>query len=82
MASTLSEAILLAIPGALAGAGLAWLFFNGLAASPLGLRFHLAVTPYLAALGIGWAPGIGVISGLLPAVRAARAPVTVALRAK
>jgi putative ABC transport system permease protein len=82
MAATLSEAILLAIPGALIGAGLAWLFFNGLAASPLGFSFHLAVTPHLATLGIGWALGIGVISGLLPAVRAARVPVSVALSAK
>ncbi|HEY6455487.1 MAG TPA: ABC transporter permease [Steroidobacteraceae bacterium] len=82
MAATLMEAIVLAIPGALIGAGLAWLFFDGLTASPLGFSFHLAVTPYLAALGIGWALGIGVISGLLPAVRAARVPVTVALRAK
>jgi putative ABC transport system permease protein len=32
-------------------------------------------------LGMGWALGMGVISGLLPAVRAARVPVTVALRA-
>jgi putative ABC transport system permease protein len=82
VASTLSEAIVLAIPGALIGASLAWLFFNGLAASPLGFSFHLAVTPDLAVLGIGWALGIGVISGILPAIRAARVPVTVALRAK
>jgi putative ABC transport system permease protein len=82
IAATLSEAIILAIPGALIGAGLAWLFFNGLTASPLGFSFHLAVTPYLAAVGIGWALGIGVTSGLLPAVRAARVPVTAALRAK
>jgi len=82
VASTLSEAILLAIPGALIGAGLAWLFFNDLSANLLEFSFHLAVTPYLVALGIGWALGVGVISGLLPAVRAARVPVTVALRAK
>jgi putative ABC transport system permease protein len=65
----------------LIGAALAWLFFDGLAASPFGFSFHLAVTPHLAALGIGWALGMGVISGLLPAVRAARVPVSVALRA-
>ncbi len=82
VASTLSEAILLAIPGALIGAGLAWLFFNGLSYNFRDSSFHLAVTPYLVALSIGWALGIGVISGLLPAVRAARVPVTVALRAK
>jgi putative ABC transport system permease protein len=82
IASTLSEAILLAIPGALIGAGLAWLFFNGLSSTLLDFSFHLAVTAYLVALGIGWALGIGVISGLLPALRAVRVPVTVALRAK
>ncbi len=81
MASTLSEAILLAIPGALIGTGLAWLFFSGLAASPFGFGLHLVVTPRLAALGIGWALCMGVIGGLLPAVRASRVPVTVALRA-
>lgn len=82
IASTLSEAIVLAIPGALIGAGLAWFFFNGLSSSLLEFSFHLAVTPYLAALGIGWALVMGVISGLLPAVRAARVPVTIALRTK
>src|SRR5271170_7249508 len=81
MASTLSEAILLAILGALTGAGLAWLFFNGLTARPFGFQFHLAVTPSLALLGIGWALCMGLIGGLMPAVRAARVPVTVALRA-
>lgn len=81
VASTLSEAILLAIPGALIGVGLAWLLFDGLTASPFGFSFQLAVTPYLVALGIGWALGMGVISGLLPAVQAARVPVTIALRA-
>jgi putative ABC transport system permease protein len=79
--STLSEAILLAVPGALIGAGLAWLFFDGLAASPFGFQFHLAVTPSLALLGIGWALCMGLIGGVMPAVRAARVPVTVALRA-
>jgi putative ABC transport system permease protein len=81
MASMLSEAILLAIPGALIGTGLAWLFFSGLAASPFGFGLHLVVTPRIAALGTGWALCMGVIGGLLPAVRAARVPVTVALRA-
>jgi putative ABC transport system permease protein len=81
VASMLSEAILLAIPGAFIGAGLAWLFLDGLIASSFGFIFHLAITPYLVALGIAWALGMGVISGLLPAVRAARVPITVALRA-
>jgi len=81
IASVVSEAILLALPGALIGVLVAWLLFNGLLASPLGASFHMAVTPSLALLGLGWALGIGLIGGLLPAVRAARVPVTVALRA-
>ena len=81
MVSTLSEAILLAIPGALIGAGLAWLLFNGRAASPFGFQFHLTVTPSLVLLGIVWALCMGLIGGLMPAVRSARVPVSEALRA-
>jgi putative ABC transport system permease protein len=81
VASIVLESIFLAIPGALIGALVAWLLFNGLLASPMGASFHMAVTPGLALLGLGWALVIGAIAGLLPAVRAARVPVTVALRA-
>jgi putative ABC transport system permease protein len=81
IASIVVESILLAIPGALIGALVAWLLFNGLLASPLGASFHMAVTPSLALLGLGWALVIGAVAALLPAVRAARVPVTVALRA-
>lgn len=79
--SVVLESILLALPGALIGAIVAWLLFNGLLASPLGASFHMAVTPSLAVLGLLWALGIGAIGGLLPALRAARVPVTAALRA-
>ena len=81
IASIVAESILLALPGALIGALVAWLLFNGLLASPFGASFHMAVTPSLALLGLGWALAIGAIAALLPAVRAARVPVTVALRA-
>jgi putative ABC transport system permease protein len=57
------------------------MFFNGLSASPFGYTFQLAVTPSLAVLGIVWALGMGLVGGLLPALRAARIPVTTALRA-
>lgn len=79
--SVLAESILLALPGALLGAVLAWLLFNGLSASPFGYSFQLTVTPSLAALGIVWALAMGLVGGLLPALRAARVPVTTALRA-
>jgi putative ABC transport system permease protein len=81
IASVVSESILLALPGALIGALVAWLLFNGLLASPFGASFHMAVTPSLALLGLGWALGIGALGGLLPALRAAHVPVTAALRA-
>ena len=81
VASIVLESVFLALPGALIGALVARLLFNGLLASPFGASFHMAVTPSLALLGIGWALGIGTIAALLPAVRAARVPVTAALRA-
>jgi putative ABC transport system permease protein len=80
VASVLTESILLALPGALLGAGLAWVLFNGLTASPFGFTFHLAVTAPIAIVGIIWALAMGLIGGFLPAIRAARVPVTVALR--
>jgi putative ABC transport system permease protein len=73
--------MILTITGALIGAGLARLVFNGLTARPLGFQFQLAVTPSLALLGIGWALCMGLIGGLIPAVRASRVSATVALRA-
>jgi len=80
-ASVLTESILLALPGALLGAALAWVLFNGFTASPFGFTFHLAVTGPIVAIGVSWALAMGLLGGVLPAVRAARIPVTVALRA-
>lgn len=80
VASTLCESMLLALPGALLGAALARVFFNDLAASPFGYSFRLEVTPALVILGVVWALAMGFIGGILPAVRAARVPVTTALR--
>lgn len=84
--SIMLEALLLSLIGALIGAALAWLFFNGNAVSTLGANFtqvvfKLTVTPELILLGIIWACVIGVIGGLFPAIRAARLPVATALRA-
>jgi putative ABC transport system permease protein len=79
--SILAESILLALPGALIGVGLAWLLFNGFTASPFGFSFQLAVTAPIAGLGIAWALCMGLAGGLLPALRAASLPVATALRA-
>lgn len=81
VASILCESLLFALPGALLGGALAWLFFNGLSASPFGYSFHLVVTPSLELIGLGWALAMGLVGGLLPALRAARLPVATALRA-
>jgi putative ABC transport system permease protein len=80
-ASILCESLLFALPGALLGGALAWALFNGLSASPFGISFQLAVTPSLGLIGILWALGIGLVGGLLPALRAARLPVAAAIRA-
>jgi putative ABC transport system permease protein len=84
--SVLAEALLLSVLGALLGAGVAWLLFNGNPLSTGGgefdsqVMFKLLVGPSLVGAGIGWACAIGLLGGLLPAIRAARLPVAVALR--
>jgi putative ABC transport system permease protein len=81
VAAILVESVLWALPGAIMGCLLAWILFNKMAASPFGFSFQLAVTPSLALLGVLWALAMGLLGGLLPALRAARVPVTTALRA-
>jgi len=80
------ETMLLALIGGLIGGGLAWLIFNGFTASTLAagttgqLAFTFKVTPGLLWEGLKWALAIGFVGGLFPALRAARLPVTTALR--
>jgi putative ABC transport system permease protein len=81
VASILFESILLALPGALLGVLLAWALFHRMSVSPFGFSFQLDVSLGLAAGGIAWALAMGLIGGILPALRAARVPVTTALRA-
>lgn len=78
--SVLLEGLLLAFGAALLGALIAWLFFNGNVVSTVGLTFPLDVSPRLVAVAIVWALAIGLLGGLLPAVRAACLPVAAALR--
>lgn len=86
--SVLAEALVLALIGSLIGSALAWLFFNGntVSTSATGgvgthLVFELAVNRDLVMTGAFWACAIGLVGGLFPAVRAARMPVSDALRA-
>ena len=83
--SVLLESLLLALLGALLGAGVAWALFSGNTISMgngnSSLVFEVRVTPALLGVGILWACTVGLIGGLFPAVRAARLPVATALRA-
>lgn len=80
------ETMLLALLGGLLGSLLAWLIFNGYTASTIAggvgqLTFEFNVAPPVLWTGIKWALAIGFVGGLFPALRAARLPVTEALRA-
>lgn len=79
--SVMVESLLIAVPGALLGALVAWLLFNGNAAHISALTFPVVVTPGLMVLGLIWALIIGLVGGLAPSIRAARLPVATALRA-
>ena len=83
--SVMLETMLLALMGGLLGAFIAWLLFNNYSVSTLGSNFsqvvfQFSVSPTLLWTGVKWALAIGFVGGLLPAVRAARLPVTTALR--
>ncbi|MEX1993397.1 MAG: ABC transporter permease [Steroidobacteraceae bacterium] len=84
--SVMIESLLLALAGGMVGALLAWFLFNNIAVSTLGANFtqvvfRFTVTPELVRQGLVIALLIGMFGGLLPALRAARLPVTTALRA-
>ena len=80
------ETMLLAALGGIIGGAIAYLLFNGHAASTMAagsvgkLSFELRVSGQLLWEGLKWALAIGFIGGLFPAVRAASVPVTTALR--
>ncbi|AGA89475.1 ABC-type transport system, involved in lipoprotein release, permease component [Thioflavicoccus mobilis 8321] len=83
--SILLETMTLALAGGVLGGGIAWALFNGFTVSTLGSNFsqvvfQFQVTAQLLGRGLQWALGIGLLGGLLPALRAATQPVTVALR--
>ena len=84
--SVMIESLVLALAGGVIGALLAYLLFNNMAVSTLGANFsqvvfQFKVTPALVRSGLLIAIAIGMFGGLLPALRAARLPVTTALRA-
>ncbi len=85
VASVMTEALLLALAGGVLGALIAYALFNNFSVSTLGQNFtqvvfNFKVTPELVARGLVIAVVIGMIGGFMPALRAARLPVTTSLR--
>ncbi len=84
--SVIIEALCLGVLGGLLGSAVAYFGFNGFTVSTLNqgsfsqIAFDFAVTPQLLTSGLAWAVTLGLIGGLFPAVRAARLPITTALR--
>jgi putative ABC transport system permease protein len=83
--SVMLEALLLAVAGGILGALIAYLLFNNLSVSTLGenftqVVFNFKVTPGLVVRGLIIAVVIGMVGGFLPALRAARLPITTSLR--
>jgi len=79
------ETMLLALIGGALGCLVAWVIFNGYSVSTIGSNFsqvvfQFKVSPVLLWSGLKWALGIGLVGGLFPALRAARLPITSALR--
>lgn len=85
LVSVMIEAVVLAAAGGLIGAIIAYVLFNNVSLSTLGANFTqvvfaFKVTPQLVLTGLIISVVIGFFGGLPPAARAARIPITTALR--
>jgi putative ABC transport system permease protein len=84
--SVLAEAVALSFTGGVIGGLIAWAAFDGYQTSTMNFQsfsqvaFAFAVTPSLLGLALLYAVLMGLLGGLLPALRAARLPVVTALR--
>jgi putative ABC transport system permease protein len=84
--SVLVESVLLALAGGIVGGTIAYLAFNGYETATMNFQsfsqiaFKFAVTMPLLAKAQFYAILMGLVGGLLPAIRAARLPVVTALR--
>ena len=84
--SVLSESLGLALAGGALGGLAAYVAFNGYQTSTINFQtfsqvaFAFAVTPSLLIQGLTYAVTMGFVGGLLPAVKAARLPISSALR--
>ncbi len=81
------ESLGLSLAGSGLGIILAWMLFSRRMASTLGadfsqIVFHLTITSGLLATAILIGCGVGLVGGMLPAIRAARLPIIAVLRAE
>ncbi len=88
ISSVMAEALFLSAIGGVAGATLVYFAMNGYTTSTLNgasntqIAFSFMVSPGLISLGLSCALMLGLIGGLVPAIHAARAPITTALLGK
>lgn len=86
LVSVLVEGMLLGTVGGVLGGAIAYVVFNGYQASTLNFQsftqvaFAFAVTPQLLVAGTVAALLMGLLGGILPGIRAARLPISKALR--
>ncbi len=86
--AVLAESALLALVGAVLAGALVYLGFDGYVASTQNaaagnqVAFALTVSPEILWQGLAGALTVGMLGGLLPALRAARCPIAVALRSR
>jgi len=84
--SVVAEALFFSLLGSALGIAVVWLLLNGknlnagIGGANTQLVFDVAVTPAIALTGVVAAAVIGVAGSFFPAMRAARVPVTTALR--
>jgi putative ABC transport system permease protein len=84
--SVLGESLALGALGGAIGGGAAYLAFNGYQAATMNwqtfsqVAFAFRVTPELLLTGLIYSLAMGLLGGLLPAIRAARLPISSALR--
>ncbi|HEX4953259.1 MAG TPA: ABC transporter permease [Thermoanaerobaculia bacterium] len=84
--SVMVEAVVLGLVGGAIGAAAAWWMFDGFRTSTMNwqsfsqVAFAFRVTPDLLVLAVAYALVLGLIGGILPAIKAARLPVATALR--
>jgi putative ABC transport system permease protein len=86
LVSVLAESLALAAVGGLFGGLAAYVGFNGYQTSTMNFQtfsqvaFAFRVTPTLLVMGLVWSLAMGLVGGLFPAIRAARLPISQALR--